>query len=81
MAVEARGIGLIGAVEFAHEKAPDVGAVGGRINRAMQERGLISRNMGDALAFCPPLIISEAQVNEMFDIAEAAVADVAKDLG
>lgn len=81
MAVEARGLGLIGAVEFAHEKAPDIGAVGGRINRAMQERGLISRNMGDALAFCPPLIISEAQVNEMFDIAEAAVADVAKDLG
>lgn len=81
LAVEARGIGLIGAVEFAHESLPNPGALGGRINKAMQERGLISRNMGDALAFCPPLIISEKQVDEMFDLAEAAVADVAGEIG
>ncbi|UUP19879.1 aspartate aminotransferase family protein [Nitratireductor thuwali] len=81
LAVEARGIGLIGAVEFAHESLPNAGALGGRINKAMQERGLISRNMGDALAFCPPLIILEKQVDEMFDLAEAAVADVAGEIG
>ncbi|WP_265517462.1 aspartate aminotransferase family protein [Nitratireductor luteus] len=81
LAVEARGIGLIGAVEFAHESLPGAGALGGRVNKAMQERGLISRNMGDALAFCPPLIISEKQVDEMFDLAEAAVADVAGEIG
>ncbi|WP_163263934.1 aspartate aminotransferase family protein [Chelativorans alearense] len=82
LAVEARGIGLIGAVEFAHPALADKpGALGGRINQAMQDRGLISRNLGDTLAFCPPLVISEKEIDEMFDIAEAAVADVAKGAG
>ena len=31
------------------------------------DAGLIVRAMGDAVAFCPPLIITEDQVHEMFD--------------
>ncbi|WP_159591269.1 aspartate aminotransferase family protein [Chelativorans xinjiangense] len=82
LAVEARGVGLIGAVEFAHPALADTpGALGDRINQATQDRGLISRNLGDTLAFCPPLVISEKEIDEMFDIAEAAVADVAKGVG
>ncbi len=82
LAVEARGIGLIGAVEAAHpgqNEAP--GAIGLRLNQEMQARGLISRNMGDALAFCPPLIISQKQIDELFDIAEASFDAVAAELG
>ena len=26
--------------------------------------------MGDAVAFCPPLIITEDEINEMFDVME-----------
>jgi 4-aminobutyrate--pyruvate transaminase len=29
--------------------------------------GLIVRNIGDTVAFCPPLIIAEDQVHELFD--------------
>ncbi len=82
LAVETRGIGLIGAVEVAHESfAETPGALGGKLNMAMQDRGLISRNMGDALAFCPPLITTEKQIDEIFDIAEASLDAVAKDVG
>ena len=82
LVVETRGLGLIGAIEVAHEKHADApGALGGKMNRELQERGLISRNMGDALAFCPPLVITEGQVDEMFDVFAGALDAVAKDLG
>ncbi|WP_417685788.1 aspartate aminotransferase family protein [Roseibium sp.] len=81
LVVETRGIGLIGAAELAHEAyAGTPGALGAKANAAFQEGGLISRNMLDALAFCPPLIITEQQVNEMFDIAEVGIEAVSKSL-
>lgn len=77
LAVEARGVGLIGALEVYHAAfADEPGVLGAMINRAMHERGLIGRNMGDAMAFCPPLIVTEAQIDEIFDIAEASLNEV-----
>jgi 4-aminobutyrate---pyruvate transaminase len=35
--------------------------------RLVQDEGLITRTIGDTLAFCPPLIITEAEIDEMFD--------------
>ena len=31
--------------------------------------------IGDTLAFCPPMIIKEAELNELFDRAEKALDD------
>jgi 4-aminobutyrate--pyruvate transaminase len=70
---EVRAKGLIGAIELvadkktkrAFEPKKGVGAIAADI---LQENGLIVRPMGDSIAFCPPLIISEAEINEMFDI-------------
>ncbi|POF34540.1 aspartate aminotransferase family protein [Roseibium marinum] len=81
LVVETRGIGLIGAAELSHETlAATPGALGAKTNATFQEKGLISRNMGDAMAFCPPLIITEAQVNEMFDIAQSSLDAIAQSL-
>ncbi|MFD1695437.1 aspartate aminotransferase family protein [Roseibium aestuarii] len=81
LVIESRGIGFIGAIELAHsDLAKTPGALGAKANAAFTERGLISRALGDTMAFCPPLIMTEAQVNEMFDIAEAGLAAVAKAL-
>ncbi len=73
---EARGIGLIGAVELVADKAsrtpfdPKQGAAA-HASHMCQEEGLITRAIfGDALAFCPPLIITEQQIHEMFDALE-----------
>ena len=81
LVVETRGIGLIGAAELSHEAlAQKPGALGGKTNAVFLENGLISRNMLDAMAFCPPLIITEAQVNDLFDIAETSLKTVADSL-
>jgi 4-aminobutyrate---pyruvate transaminase len=39
-----------------------------------QEEGLIVRPLaGDRVAFCPPLIITEAEIDELFDRYERAL--------
>lgn len=67
---EVRGVGLIAAVELVTDKSLKSGLelpgqLGALANNHFQEAGVISRNMGDALAFCPPLIISENQVDDL----------------
>ena len=67
--------GLIGALELVANKEtgqPFVGgAVGGYAQKAAQDNGLLIRAVaGSSLGFCPPLIISIEQVDEMM----AAVA-------
>jgi 4-aminobutyrate---pyruvate transaminase len=81
---EARGIGLIGALEFVPDKADkaafaEPGAVGARLAELAQEEGLIIRAIGDIVAFCPPLIISAGEVDQMFDRFARALARLPMD--
>ncbi len=67
---EIRGIGLIAAIELVADKATKrpfepLGKVGFYLFERAQEHGLIIRNVRDAIAFCPPMIITEAQVDEL----------------
>ena len=67
---EARGVGLIGAVELVANKDSRAAfdpklAVGPRVVAKAQAKGVILRAMGDAVAFSPPLIISESEIQEM----------------
>jgi 4-aminobutyrate--pyruvate transaminase len=69
---EARGVGLIGALELVADKPSKVGfaqpgSVGGKVAELCHEEGLIIRAIGDIIAFCPPLIITEREIDEMFD--------------
>jgi 4-aminobutyrate---pyruvate transaminase len=74
---EARACGLMGALELAPEKSPHgfaaVGRVGARMAAEMAERGVIARAIGESLAFCPPMIITEDEIDEMFAPVEAAL--------
>jgi 4-aminobutyrate--pyruvate transaminase len=70
---EARGLGLIGGLEIVANKRtkaqydPKKGVAVKCVGFAQAE-GLIVRSlMGDRLAICPPLVISEAEIHEMFD--------------
>ena len=80
---DTRGVGLIGAVELAenkHARKPfdPKRAVGAYLVRRAQEHGLILRAMGgDIIAFSPPLIITEPQINEMLSRFERALDDTA----
>src|SRR6266567_121176 len=78
---EARGIGLIGAVELVRDKAtrqsfdPKAGIAAYLVRRA-QHHGAILRNMpGDVVAFSPPLIISGTEIDEMMTCFGRALDD------
>jgi 4-aminobutyrate--pyruvate transaminase len=70
---EAAGIGLIGAVELVAHKAskasfPAAKLVGATIAGFAEAEGVIVRPMlGDRIAVCPPLVIGEADIDELFD--------------
>ena len=82
---EVRGVGLIAAVELVEDKATKsvttIGRLGAMMNAAMQRNGLISRSMGDSAGFCPPLIITRPQADEMFEIVEKSLGEVEAELG
>jgi 4-aminobutyrate--pyruvate transaminase len=77
---EARGIGLVGAVELTQNKStkqafdPKNG-VGQYVQTRALEYGVIVRNMRDAVAVCPPLIIDEAQIDELVEGLRRALDD------
>jgi 4-aminobutyrate--pyruvate transaminase len=68
---ECRGVGLIGAIEIVEDKAAHKSfaadrKVGYRLAALALEEGLIVRAMGDSIGLCPPLIITAAQVTDLF---------------
>lgn len=78
---EARGLGLIGALELAEDPAtrkpfdPKRG-VGAYLVKRAQAHGLILRVLGgDIIAFSPPLVITEAEVNELLAKTKLALDD------
>ena len=67
---EVRGMGLIAAVELVADKETKarfdpVGKVGLKLFDRAHDHGLIIRAIGDSIAFCPPMIITEEQIDEM----------------
>lgn len=67
-----RGVGLIGAAELVADKAtkqkfPPADGVGAHVMRRCAENGLITRSLGDIIPLCPPLIVNESQIYEIFD--------------
>ncbi|MBC7138500.1 MAG: aminotransferase class III-fold pyridoxal phosphate-dependent enzyme [Defluviimonas sp.] len=78
---EWRGKGLMGALEAVKDKAtktPFDGAlsVSERIANTCTDHGLICRPLGQSIVLCPPFIITEAQMDEMFDKLGAALKKV-----
>lgn len=69
---ETRGVGLMAAFEFRPGAALDAAGFKARA----EEQGVIVRaiSTGNSVALSPPLIISESQVQELFDRIEAALA-------
>ncbi|MFC4667294.1 aspartate aminotransferase family protein [Seohaeicola nanhaiensis] len=83
---EHRGVGLIAALELVTDKATKAphgkpGALGGIASARMQAHGVISRNMTDALAFCPPMIVTEAEVDEILARTKLALDETAEEIG
>lgn len=77
---EARTVGLIGAVELMADKDNRTpfnpkDTVGAKCVSFLEDHGVISRAIGDSVALCPPMIITEAELNDIFDRLEKALDD------
>ena len=78
---DVRGMGLIAGVELAADPAarrpfPPERGVGAYLVRRAQEHGLILRTMaGDIVAFSPPLVISDAEIDELLARFDRALRD------
>ena len=78
LAGEVRCVGLIGAVELVRDKATKepfetAHGVGAFVASRAQENGLILRALGDSVALCPPLIVTEAEIDQIFDRLEKSL--------
>lgn len=77
---EVRSAGLVGGVEMVADKAtkrsfdPKKG-VGAQIAKFCENRRVILRAIGDTIAFCPPMVITDAELDELFDRFERALGD------
>jgi 4-aminobutyrate--pyruvate transaminase len=77
---ETQGVGLIGGIEIVADKSTKTSfdptkAAAATIAKFMEEEGLIVRStLGDRIAICPPLVIVEAEIDEMFDRLEKGLA-------
>ena len=79
---EVRGVGLLGALELVRDKSNKdpfdlVQGVGQYLVKRCQENGLITRALGDTLAFSPPLIINKNEISRMLNIVEISLDETA----
>ena len=70
--VRADGNGLLAGIELTAcpvtgRAFRPVGPVGALAQAAARRHGLLTRAIGDTLGLCPPMIIREAEIDEMFD--------------
>ena len=83
---EARGVGLIGALELVAHKASrtffrDRGRVGTICRDHCFGNGLVMRAVRDTMIIAPPLVISRGQVDELVEKAWKCLDLTARDLG
>ena len=69
---EVRGVGAIWAAQVANASTEQ----GLEIRDKMTEMGVICRAINGALAFCPPLVIEENDIDLIIDTAAKAIEDV-----
>ncbi|MEM9097579.1 MAG: aminotransferase [Pseudomonadota bacterium] len=81
---DARGIGLLGCLEALMPEGRETPMavqrdLGSALDEACERRGLIVRPLINMCAFSPPLVITEAEVDQMFDIISDAIDEVAQE--
>ncbi|MCA0919535.1 aminotransferase [Pseudooceanicola nanhaiensis] len=83
---DVRHVGLMGGLEIVRDKTtreayPYEAKIGAFCSEEAGKRGLAFRANGDTMSLMPPLIITESQLDEVFDIAREALDATAKAFG
>ena len=79
---EVRGIGLIAAIELVMDKdtkspGEKPGTLGALAAKAFAQNGVISRNLGDSMAFSPPLIMTKSDADFVLEAVSKSLDEVA----
>ena len=82
---ELRSKGLMGALEAVRDaatKTPFEGhlSVSERIANTCTDHGLICRPLGQSIVLCPPFVMTDAQMDEMFEKLDAALTQVFREV-
>lgn len=82
---ETRGVGLLGAIELVKDKKTrerydPVGRAGMICRTHCFEEGVIMRAIRDTMVLCPPLVISNGEIDEMFALVRRCLDLTARDL-
>ncbi|MFJ4453192.1 aspartate aminotransferase family protein [Pseudomonas sp. NPDC089392] len=77
---DVRGAGLVAGVELVADKVSKkqfdrAGELGAYIFRRAHDYGLIIRAIGDTIAFCPPLISTQADIDQILSAFEHTLRD------
>jgi 4-aminobutyrate---pyruvate transaminase len=81
---EVRSAGLAGGIELVADKAarrnfdPRQKVAPWTMNKALDHGLIVRAVVNDTIAICPPLIITEAQIDDLFDRLECTLDDAAK---
>ncbi|MCZ4353783.1 aminotransferase [Roseovarius aestuarii] len=82
---DVRGMGLLGCIEGRPESSGTgleaERRLGALLDAACEKRGLLVRPLINMAVFSPPLVITLAEIDEMFDILEEALVEVTETLG
>ena len=67
---EVKGVGMIAGIELVQDKRTraayePAGRAGKVVDQFGRDNGLVLRVIGDRIAFAPPLVISEAEIDDM----------------
>jgi 4-aminobutyrate--pyruvate transaminase len=79
---EVRGLGLLAGVELAQDRSgrnpfPRELKVGPRAAAIGETHGLMFRAIGDTLAFCPPLVITDSEIDELLARLDRTLTETA----
>ncbi|MEW6268766.1 MAG: aspartate aminotransferase family protein [Thermodesulfobacteriota bacterium] len=79
---EVRSIGLMAAIDLVRDRArrepfAEADKVPWQVRRAALERGVIVRAGSDAIALCPPFVVTPAQIDQIVDVLDQAIGSVA----
>jgi 4-aminobutyrate--pyruvate transaminase len=82
---DARAVGLVGAIELMADRthrSPFRPAlkIGARVVQRALDQGVILRPLNDVISLCPPLIISAAEIDFLFDVIAQALDQIAGEL-
>jgi 4-aminobutyrate--pyruvate transaminase len=75
---EARGIGLVAGLELVKDKASrenfaPADGVAAHVAKRAQVHGVITRGLGDVVNLCPPLVITESEIDDLLTRIERAL--------